>query len=89
MITSEALTFSLHVSSQVLLPPTPDWEFTLCVPEELLQLYAIVLFGVVGIRDMDIIKMTIPLINNIRFIFVIILATIKVNYYVILELYSV
>ena len=52
----------------------------LCVLEELLQLYAIVLFGVVVIRIVDRIKIAIPLISTKRFmLFVVILVNINIH----------
>jgi hypothetical protein len=56
--------------------------------ELLLQLYAFTAVGVFVIRIVDTIKITIPLIRNKRFIFVNILASIKVDNSVLLEHYS-
>jgi hypothetical protein len=55
------------------LPLTPAGTLMmLCVPAELLQLYAIVVFGVFGIRNIAATKTAIPLIRNNRFMFVIV-----------------
>jgi hypothetical protein len=43
-----------------------------CVPDELLQVYAIVVFGMDVVRDIAATKTAIPLIRKNRFMFVIV-----------------
>lgn len=58
----------------------------LCVLEELLQLYAIAMFGVDVIRNVAATKIANPLIRNKRFMFVIKPQTINVMCYALLKL---
>jgi hypothetical protein len=58
-----------------------------CVLEELLQVYAIVVFGMFVIRNVVAASTTIPLMNSNLFMFVIKLRTISVIRYDILKLY--
>lgn len=62
------------------LPLTCDGEIVSRVLEELLQVYAMVVFGNDVVRNTVVTKTTIPLIRNNLFIFVLVIGTIKIHW---------